>query len=349
MIPHAEFDSAAIVEEMLNTCAPAQSYKVRHLKGDASARRIFRVELTDGGACIAVAGPNHEENRAFVGFTRTFRRLELPVPELLHVHPDERGYLLEDLGDTTLFQWLTRRREEYSGEFPEKDARKLYRQAVEHLVAFQLRAADEIDYNLCYQTREFGPEAWRFDWDYFVDCFLGEFYTGTPPLGELEKEYTTLASQLNAAPRDAFLYRDFQSRNIMVTDGGLRFIDYQSGRRGAVSYDIASLLLDARADLPFAFRDSMLEYHADLVATQTGQSFDLLLAAFPPYALMRTLQALGAYGNLGIRKGKTEHLRSVPYGLLNALHLLRDDTNLARLPVLTRVLEEIQGKPRTGY
>lgn len=317
--------------------------EIKRLKGDASARCIYRI-VGDDSTVIGVHGPDTLENRAFIGFTKTFRKLNLPVPEIYKVDSSEQYYLLEDLGDTSLFDHLNNQRTAQGGGFPEKELTPLYKSAVEYLSRFQIEGAEAIDYNLCYQTREFDRSAWEFDHNYFLNFFVDIMVPFYKERYLLEKELELHRDMLEPVPRSYFLYRDFQSRNIMITDNGLRFIDYQSGRLGAVSYDIASLLNDARADLPCGFRLKMLEYHNSLISAETGIETDTLLEQYNLYALMRILQALGSYGNNGIAKGNPKYLDAVPFALSNILNLIKSDIRFRKFPALldffNRVSEE---------
>lgn len=314
---------------------------ITRLKGDASARCIYR--LSSGKiSIIGIYGPNLAENRAFLGFTNTFRELNLPVPEILTVHPSENYYLLEDLGYITLFDYLTKLRTGKESRFPDIEMIPLYRSVVEYLSRFQIEGAEAVDYNLCYQTKDFDKTAWEIDHDYFLNCFVDIMAPGYQFRKAIEKELGELRILLEPIPGNFFLYRDFQSRNIMLKDGKLHFIDYQSGRKGAVSYDIASLLYDARADIPDDFRKQILIYHCELIGSECGISKDELSEQFNPYALMRILQALGSYGNNGIIKGNSGYLTAIPYALKNIITLLESDSRFAKFPILCDFLKRAQ-------
>ncbi len=322
---------------------------IERLKGDASARTIYRI-VDATHSVIGIYGPVLAENRAFLSFTRTFTQLDLPVPEILI--EDETGfcYLLEDLGNETLFDKLTRLRAERAGNFPIDQIRDNYRNAVETLVQFQIKSPSRIDRSLCYQGAEFDEAAWQRDHDYFLEKFIQILMPDSKNRFKLELEFATHRSLLAEFPRDAFLYRDFQSRNIMVTARGLVCIDYQSGRIGAPCYDIASLLFDARADLPPDFREELREIHFSLLE-QHGYPPAVLDASFAPYALLRVLQALGSYGNNGILKGHRQHLSAIPFGLRNALSIINSDTRLRKMtPLLSETIARIaELKPWTKF
>ncbi len=210
------------------------------LAGDGSNRAYRRLLGSGNASIIGVMGPDHEENRAFLSFTRAFRSIDLPVPEI--IADDEEGgvYLLEDLGDTTLFDALDESRAETGGAFPDAMV-PVYRDVVRWLPLFQVRGGRVVDYSVAYPRDAFDRRSILWDLNYFKYHFLKLAHV---PFSEarLEHDFETLIEFLLAAEREHFLYRDFQSRNVMLQDGSPRFIDYQGGRRGALPYDIAALL-----------------------------------------------------------------------------------------------------------
>jgi len=310
------------------------------LKGDASSRCLYRFR-TGNNSVIGVYGPNQSENNAFLSFTNTFHRMHLPVPLLLIANETGYLYLLEDLGDETLFKKLIRLREAESGRFPYATVTTDYEEAVTVLTEFQIQAGTQIDRTVCYQGDVFDEAAWNRDLAYFLDKFAELLSPGFTERTHVESEFIYLLKILSDYPNKHFLYRDFQSRNIMVTSNGLRFLDYQSGRLGNVAYDITSLLFDARADLPKDFRLQMFELHTKLMV-ESGIPETELRSAFLPFSLLRILQALGSYGNNGICNGHREHLASIPFGLRNALSVIAEDKRLSgTLQSLTDLLRRI--------
>jgi len=338
-------DTNKILSDLFRKYSGRQQEVLIPLKGDASARRIYRLQAGDISA-IGVHGPNNPENKAFLGFTRSFDKIGLPVPEILAVHSSIDYYLLEDLGDETLFDRLNNIRQQ-NDKLVMEEIEPLYRSAIEHLAEFQLRGNEVVEYSLCYQTREFDESAWKFDHKYFLECFIDLMLPDFPERSKMEAILFSHRRLLQKFPRDYFLYRDFQSRNIMIKDDRLNFIDYQSGRKGWLTYDIASLLYDARADLPDDFRMKMFEYYSDLIHDETGISKDLLSESFPLFSLLRILQALGSYGNNGINKGKTEYLTSIPFALKNAINLIYNDSRLVEFAMLANILQMI--KPEKSW
>ena len=240
--------------------------EVTEVRAHGSDRKLYRLRAIDGRTAIGVEYAGREENAAFVGFSRHFRAAGLPVPAIYAEDLGADVYLEEDLGDVTLFDLLQRER----GDAPEVPAAiaSLYKQAVRLLARMQIPAGRGLDYRLCYPHSAFDRRSMTWDLNYFKYHFLK---LAKVPFHEqkLENDFDALCSFLLQAPADFFLYRDFQSRNIMVRDGQPWFIDYQGGRRGALAYDLASLVLDAKANLPFAFRDHLKEIYLDAAAEFT--------------------------------------------------------------------------------
>jgi aminoglycoside/choline kinase family phosphotransferase len=342
MHPHPRPDELRTLAELHATCFGEEA-DVVPMRGDGSARRIYRLH----GArhtTIGIAGDNIPENDAFIGFTTAFRDAGLPVPEIYAVAPGRHCYLEEDLGDTTLFAWLEHERAG-GDEFPDAAVR-YYGNVLADLVRFQIDGGMHVDYTLCYQTDDFAEAAMRADLRYFADMFLARYRPDLVDETRLEVDTARLVAALLGADRTHFLYRDFQSRNVMVTAGGPRYIDYQSGRRGAQAYDVASLLYDAKARVPQSVRDMLVDDYLEVCSTHAalrGIAFDRGRFAdlYPAYAIMRVVQALGAFGNLGGRQGKPGFLSAIPPALDNLAVLCDRAPILTDLPWLRAVFVEL--------
>jgi aminoglycoside/choline kinase family phosphotransferase len=308
------------------------------LAGDGSSRAYRRLIAPRGVSVVGVLGPDHEENRAFLSFTGAFRGIGLPVPELYAA--DEAGgvYLLEDLGDTTLFDALEAERAQTSEEFPASIA-SVYRDVVEWLPRFQVDGGAVIDYSVAYPRAAFDRQSILWDMNYFKYHFLK---LAQVPFGEerLERDFETLIDFVLEVEGAHFLYRDFQSRNVMLVGGEPRFIDYQGGRRGALPYDIASLLYDAKADLPPVLRRELLSHYLDVLETRVPVDRAAFESLYRGYVLVRIMQALGAYGYRGFFERKPRFLRSVPFAARNLRHLLEEGLPVP-LPELELVFERI--------
>jgi aminoglycoside/choline kinase family phosphotransferase len=307
------------------------------LAGDGS-NRAYRRLLGGDEPVIGVMGPDPEENRAFLSFTRAFLDIDLPVPELYGADEDGGVYLLEDLGDVTLFDALDEARASEGGSFPGSMVSR-YREVVRWLPRFQVRGGRVVDYSDAYPREAFDRQSILWDLNYFKYHFLKLAHV---PFSEarLEQDFETLIGFLLDTGRDHFMYRDFQSRNVMLKNGSPRFIDYQGGRRGAPEYDIASILYDAKADLPEDLRRNLLDEYLEALAKETPVDADRFRISYRGYVLVRIMQALGAYGYRGFFERKPRFLRSVPFAARNLGTLLEEGLPV-EVPELERVFARI--------
>ena len=305
------------------------------LSAHGSDRFIARLK-SDSGTCVGIVNSNLHENRAFLGFGQTFHENGMNVPRIYSVAKDEGSYLLEDLGDETLAQkvnsdWETGKAEKFA----------LYEKGIAHLVRFQIEMRDKVDYNLCYQYSEFGEENIIFDINYFKERFLKQFYKSPFDENQLDAELNFLKDKILELPRDYFLYRDFQSRNIMLHNNDLYFIDFQSGRRGALLYDLAALLYNAKANIPQNIREQLLEHYIESASKKTNIDSGKYKSYFWYFALIRILQALGAYGFVGLVKNKPKFLESIPYALKNIDFVLNERIENNELKYLRAIFREL--------
>src|SRR5450432_4102639 len=258
--------------------------QVQPLQGQlgGSGRKIVRLS---GGkfSAIGILYNVREENVAFLEFSRHFRRHGLPVPEIYADDLDAGAYLEEDLGDTTLYEYLAKHR---AGENIAPAVVEAYRQVVAVLPRFQVEAGRDLDYSVCYPRDSFDRQSIAWDLNYFKYYFLR---LAAIPFNEqaLEDDFNRLTNFLLSAPHDYFLYRDFQSRNIMLRDGEPFFVDYQGGRKGALQYDIASLLYDAKADLPPELRQELLDHYLDALGRFVKLDRDAFLKHYYAYVYVR--------------------------------------------------------------
>ena len=315
--------------------APPESIKPLQGQLGGSGRAILRL-TGPAGSAIGISYPVREENIAFLEFSRHFRRHGLPVPEIYAEDLASNAYLEQDLGDTTLFEFLSENR---SADTLSPAAMDAYRKVVAILPRFQVEAGRDLNYKLCYPRSSFDRQSIAWDLNYFKYYFLR--LAGVPFSEQaLENDFNRLTKLLLAAPHDFFLYRDFQSRNIMLRDGQPYFLDYQGGRKGALQYDIASLLYDGKADLPPAVRQELLDYYLDRLAEFTPIDRGAFMEYYYAYVYVRIMQALGAYGFRGFYERKAHFLQSVPYALKNLRWLAHN----VKLPVaLPALMECFQG------
>lgn len=292
---------------------------------------------------MGVSHTDHRENAAFVGFTRHFRSLGLPVPEILASSPAEGIYLETDLGEETLADRIESSRKESTAE---SALEALYEKAIRALPHFQIRGHRGLDYSLCYQSESFSPDTIEDDFRYFQSCFLDLIYTGPRDDAALNEESRALVEHLAGAPDDFFLYRDFQVRNIMVVPGDeLRFIDYQSGRRGGLPYDLAAFLYSSRSGIRNEDRPRWIDIYLEEAGSLTAVDESAFRSLFPGFAFIRILQALGAYGNLGINRGKKRFLKAIPGALRNLNHLMTESDIDSSFPVVCDIVKRMIDSP----
>src|SRR6202041_1372715 len=223
-----------------------------------SGRKIIRLAAGPHSA-IGILYGVREENVAFLEFSKHFSWHGLPVPQIYAQDLAQGAYLEEDLGDTTLFEFLSKNR---SGATIAPAVVEAYRKVVAVLPHFQAEAGRDLDYSVCYPISSFDRQSIAWDLNYFKYYFLR--LAGIPFNEQaLEDDFDSLTTFLLSADRDYFMYRDFQSRHIMLRDGEPFFLDYQGGRKGALQYDIASLLYDAKADLPPELRQQLVDLYID--------------------------------------------------------------------------------------
>jgi aminoglycoside/choline kinase family phosphotransferase len=311
---------------------------VRPLQGQLGGSGRAIVRLAGGGkSAIGISYPVREENVAFLEFSRHFRRHGLPVPKIYNEDLSQGAYLEEDLGDTTLFEFLSANR---AGEVIAPEVIETYRRVVAVLPRFQVEAGCDLNYKVCYPRGSFDRQSIAWDLNYFKYYFLR--LAGIPFNEQaLEYDFGRLTKFLLGANHDYFLYRDFQSRNVMLREGEPFFLDYQGGRKGALQYDIASLLYDGKADLPPELRQELLDHYLDRLADFVAIDREVFMEHYYAYVYVRILQALGAYGFRGFYERKAHFLQSVPYALKN-LRWLADHVKLpVALPALMDALNGI--------
>ncbi len=305
--------------------------QVQPLQGQlgGSGRKIIRL-VGENVSAIGILYGVREENAAFLEFSRHFHKHGLPVPAIYAEDLDHGAYLEEDLGDTSLFEFLSKNR---AGDSITPPVVEAYRKVIATLPKFQIEAGRDLDYKVCYPRGSFDRQSITWDLNYFKYYFLR--LAGIPFSEQaMEDDFSRLTRFLLSAGRDYFLYRDFQSRNIMLRQGQPFFLDYQGGRKGALQYDVASLLYDAKADLPPELRRQLLDHYLETLAGFVDLKRDAFMQHYYGYVYIRIMQALGAYGFRGFYERKTHFLQSVPYALKNLRWLLHNVTLPVALPAL---------------
>jgi aminoglycoside/choline kinase family phosphotransferase len=304
--------------------------RIEPLPAHGSARKYFRL-YSDRQTYIGTHNSDKAENSAFLSFSKHFYKLDLPVPKIYAEDMRRDIYLQQDLGDLTLFEYMdsVRRAEGFSSKII-----TVYEKVIQILPRFQITAARDFDFNICYPRQSFDKQSMMWDLNYFKYYFLK---LAKIPFNEqkLEDDFQHFTDFLLSAERDYFLYRDFQSRNIMLLQENPYFIDYQGGRRGALQYDIASLLYDAKADIPPEIRNYLLDKYLEALNEHLPVNRENFINYYYGFVFIRIMQALGAYGFRGFYERKEQFLKSVPYAIANLEYLLHSVTLPLPLPALT--------------
>lgn len=290
--------------------------RVEPLPVSGSARRYYRVFAEDR-TYVGVYHENLRENRLFVDFTRHFEKSRLHVPHVYCVSEDGFCYLQDDLGPDMLLNVVERERE---GEFLSEHTMELYRKALSELLKFQLVGGKGLDYSECLPRPVFDERCIRWDLNYFKYCFL-KLAGVEVDEDRLENDFDRLTAKLVMAGTGGFMFRDFQSRNIMVVDNEVYFIDYQGGRQGALHYDVASLLYDAIVKIPEGQKEELLNFYIRQLTVCEPEYAEKFREMYYHFVLVRLLQAMGAFGLRGLHEGKTHFIDSIVPGLQGIITL----------------------------
>jgi len=303
----------------------------------SGSNRIYYRLIGDTRSAIGAYNPDDKENQTFIYMSRFFKNERIQVPGILAEDLTDNIYLLEDLGDQTLFD-LIRQHQPH----PERDpvVREKVREVMRELARIQVMAGRKMDFSRCYPYQQFDEKAILYDLNYFREQFadqMGAVYRKHL----LERDFRKLAGMILGAGHPYFMYRDFQSRNIMVHQDNLYFIDYQGGRKGPLQYDLAAFLYQARARWPDSFRQEMIGQYLKTLRILTPVDEQVFRAFFYPVALLRVLQTLGAYGLRGLKEGKQHFIQSIPPALENLRGLYSKNPILQKCPELQKTLDQL--------
>jgi len=311
---------------------------IKALPQSGSDRKYFRI--ADGlRTVIGAYNANFEENEAFIGFTKHFISKGLSVPEVYGYIPRKYVYFLQDLGDTNLYVWL---RSKFAGSGFDLDARVLYTKILDKLIQFQISGIDGLDLDLCYPHKSFDRQSMMWDMNYFKYMFLKLVAV---PFNEkkLENDFETLIAFLLETGQDYFLYRDFQSANVMLVEGEPWFIDYQGGRKGAPQYDVASLLYDAKAHIPEQAQKDLVDYYMNKFCSITGEDMEKFIGYYTGFSMIRLMQALGAFGFRGLYEKKPTFTGSIVPAVNLFNQLIESEQLPLPLPELFQTVRLIPG------
>jgi aminoglycoside/choline kinase family phosphotransferase len=310
--------------------------KVTPLTKSGSDRRYFRI-IDREKSIIGAYNPNLEENEAFVGFTNHFISKGLPVPEIYNYIPDKFIYYLKDLGDVNLYTWLHERDDISDFNSETKD---MYCKILDKLILFQTEGIKGLNLDLCYPHRSFDCQSMMWDLNYFKYMLLKLLAV---PFNELnlEHDFITLADYLLETGQDYFLYRDFQTANVMVVESEPWFIDYQGGRKGAPQYDVASLLYDAKIPMHQTNRDELLSYYIEKFCSVSHEDKEKFRGYYSGFSMIRIMQALGAFGFRGLYEQKPTFTESIVPGVHLLTQIAGKVENHIALPELYKTIRSI--------
>lgn len=324
----------ASIRDLYRSWKGEDPLEVDVLPQSGSERRYFRLHGT-GTSVIGTYGANIRENETFHYFSQHFRERKLAVPQILAFSDDKQFYLQEDLGDVSLLNRLEK------GGFND-EVYNLFKKSLHALAELQIKGDDRLDYTRCLTNKEFGKEAIMADLLYFKYYFLDALRRPYDKQ-QLINDFEALSTYLTHTEYKFFMFRDFQSRNIMVNPSGdsVHFIDYQGGMKGAPQYDVASMLWQARANLPDEWKSRLLEDYMDSFEKVSGHPLDrnVFRSQYNGYVLIRLLQVLGAYGFRGLFERKAQFLTSIPLALKNLKEFFDNQRLGITVPEFRKVLD----------
>lgn len=311
--------------------------EVRLLKGEGSNRRYYRLS-SPSGSLIGVQGVSKEENEAFLALAEHFSKKKLNTPKVVAVSPDRMSYLQEDLGDVSLFDLLRKDEGGCAGSYSEETISCL-KKSVSLLADFQFKAAEGLDFSVCYPLPSFDRRSIQWDLNYFKYCFLKLTRMEFSEV-KLEDDFERLTDDLLKYDGETFLYRDFQSRNVMVKEGQPYFIDFQGGRKGPFYYDLASFVWQAKANYPEEVKRVLVEAYLGSLRKYKNVDETEFFETLQLFVLFRQLQVLGAYGFRGLYERKSHFVESIPFAMQNLLDLL-EKNDFSRYPYLVGLIEQV--------
>ncbi|MEW6507995.1 MAG: RNase adapter RapZ [Bacteroidota bacterium] len=319
--------------ELFEKWANEKSISFNPLPLSGSMRRYFRIESKNKSA-LAVYNPDKRENRAFIYLAKHFSKYELNVPKIYAQNLKENNYLIEDLGNQTLYSLISSTGNNFAATI------HLIKNALSQLPRFQISASRELDYSVCYPRAAFDKQSIMWDLNYFKYYFLK--LTGINfDEQELEADFQNFSNGLMKADKNYFMYRDFNARNIMIKDGDLYFIDFQGGRKGPLQYDLASFLYSSKLNLAEDLRKDLFEHYISSLAAHKKIDLRKFKKFYFDFALVRILQMLGTYGYRGYYEGKAHFLTSIPFAVKNLKSILDNKKYKIKIPHLIECLTKI--------
>lgn len=335
-------DPIKMVEELFRRWSRERITAIEPLPESGSYRRYFRIMHTNGSV-LGVYNGDRRENEAFLYLGTRLQLAGNQVPRVYTADLDHHVYLEQDLGNTTLFDHLGMLRNHACSD---SDILGVYHKVIDAMPGLQVRSANDLDYSICYPRSEFDVQSMMWDMNYFKYCLLKPLKISFFEQ-DLEDDFAAIVKWLIEADRSSFMFRDFQSRNIMLHNNDLYFIDFQGGRKGPLQYDLASLLFEAKTHLPEEIRQELLRYYVEVFS----KNFSWFNAAeflkyYYGFVYLRLMQAMGAYGFRGYIERKPVFLQSLPYAVKTLSWLMENQPIPIKLKSLPGVFEELIGLPQ---
>ena len=321
------------LKSLFNKHTGQQASDIAEFPSSGSNRRYFRLR-NHSVSLIGVIGTSVDENRAFCEMSKHFKAQGINVPEVYMHSADWLCYIQEDLGDTILFDLIKKGRLTHAFD---QDEKKILRKTIQMLPLIQFKGAEGFNFDVCYPLPEFNERSILWDLNYFKYCFLKA--TGIDFLeSRLEDDFAAMSKILLHDKSNTFMYRDFQSRNVMIKDNEPYFIDFQGGRKGPFYYDVASFLWQAKANFTDELRGQLINDYVESLKQFTDVSEKEFRNQLRHFILFRTLQVLGAYGYRGYFEKKPHFIQSIPFAIDNLRSLLIGGYD--EYPYLYQILHE---------
>lgn len=327
-MPETEIKNSihSLVKNFLNT----EKFELQPITNSASSRVYFRV-ISNVKKIIVTYNQNVQENESFFYFSDLFLNNNVNVTKILSISEDRKTYIQEDLGSSSLLSVLSKMSENNA-------VKMLYKNAIEQLLKVQL--LKEIDFNQCFDFKDFNAKLVYNDLMYFKFYFVQPLEFSFS-VNKLLDEFKDIADKVESLSPKGFMYRDFQTRNIMIKDSETFLIDYQGGMKGPVIYDLISLLYQAKAQLSNTFKTDLKNFYFERIKKSIEISDEELNESYQYCLLVRLLQVLGSYGFRGIYQRKQHFIESIFMGLQNLKLLLKESTILHQYPELTKIVHEL--------
>lgn len=322
----------ADIEKFIQDNFKQQCVGIYKIPESGSSRIYYRVQFSDTHTIIVCKGNNLKENEYFIYLSTLFLDKKLPVPAILAHSAHFDIYAIEDAGTTDLLSYkLNNNKEKWL---------PLYKNALTDLIQFQIRGAENLDFSKSHVRSIFDSVYMQWDLAYFK-YYYAKLSDIEIDEQKLEQDFHTIISKALESSPQYFMYRDFQARNIMLYNKSLKYIDYQGGMKGALQYDLVSLLYQAKAQLTADERTELLEYYIQQLSEQIQIDTDKFKELFQVFVCIRILQTLGAYGYRGKIQHKEHFISSIPYALENAKKELQILTDIVKIPYLSQLITQL--------